>query len=282
MPNRPRAWRAAWRQVWPPAAIFLGLVLVLSRPIGLWTVPIAGVCAGSLAWAGRRYAHPGLRELGRYVAGFVAFTAARHVADDLGPAAFVRYPIVADRFLFLGHLPSEWMQAHWPGLTVPAALLYTSYFFVPPLAPALLWRWWPDRLRPFVSATLACFGLAALVHVVLPTAPPWLAAHLGVIDGVRPLVLEHYQVTVPTVYHIGTGVASNPVAAMPSVHLAVTALLLCALWSTWLRAPAALYLALMAWAVVYSGDHYVVDVLAGVALAYATWRWASASPRGVR
>ena len=279
----PRGWGRAWQQVWPPAAIFLGLVLVCSRPIGPWTVPIAGVSAGTLVWSSRRFASPGLAELGRYVAGFILFTAARHYADDLGPPAFIQYPIVLDRLLGLGVTPTERLQAIPWDLSPIAWWLYVSYFFVPPLVVGVVWRCWPERLRPLVTATLATFAVSAVIHTVLPTAPPWLAAKLGYLPGVRAIVLDHYHVTMPAAYQAATGVSANLVAAMPSVHLAVTALLGCVLWPTALRWPSLAYLLAMFWAIVYSGDHYVVDGLAGIALALACWRYAyrpsSPSPR---
>jgi hypothetical protein len=267
-------WWRAWRQVWPPAAIFLGLVLVLSRPIGPWTALIAGATAAGLWWFGRSLRHPGVHELARYVAGFVVFTALRHYADDLGPSAYIRYPIVFDRWLGLGTIPSVRLQAMPLDLSSLAARVYVSYFFVPPFVVGLIWRCWPTRLRPYVSATLATFGISALVHVVLPTAPPWLAARLGAIAGVRPIVLDYFHATVPFAYQVGTGVSANLVAAMPSVHLAVTTLIVCVLWPTALRWLALAYLLAMFWAIVYSGDHYVADGLVGIALAMLAWRWA--------
>jgi hypothetical protein len=262
----------AWRQVWPPAAIFLGLVIVL-RPIGRETTPLAAVSAGALWWLGRRTRHAGLHELARYIAGFVVFTALRHVADDLGPPAFVRYPIVLDRWLGLGATPTERLQALGMDLAPVAWHLYVSYFFVPPLIIGLVWRCWPRRLRPYVSATLLTFGVSAIVHLVVPTAPPWLAARLGALGGVRAIVLEHYHVTMPIAYQVGTGISANLVAAMPSVHLAVTTLVLCVLWSTPLRLLAFTYMVAMFWAIVYSADHYVVDGIAGILLAVAAWWW---------
>jgi membrane-associated phospholipid phosphatase len=61
---------------------------------------------------------------------------------------------------------------------------------------------------------------------------------------------------------------------MPSVHLGVTALIACAFWSTPLRWPTLLYVPAMGFAVVYGGEHYLIDVLAGVAIAIAAWYWA--------
>jgi hypothetical protein len=63
---------------------------------------------------------------------------------------------------------------------------------------------------------------------------------------------------------------SNAVAAMPSLHVAFPALL--TLWfirESW-RVPALLmgaYTAIIGFEVVFSGEHYVVDVLGGIAIA---------------
>lgn len=60
--------------------------------------------------------------------------------------------------------------------------------------------------------------------------------------------------------------ASNPVAAMPSLHAAGAAVVLLFFWSSarwWARAVLTAYALSMAFVLVYSGEHYVVDVLAG-------------------
>jgi membrane-associated phospholipid phosphatase len=59
---------------------------------------------------------------------------------------------------------------------------------------------------------------------------------------------------------------SNPVAAMPSLHAGSAMLVALFLWPmanrVW-RAVLAGYVLLMALALVYTGEHYVVDVVAG-------------------
>lgn len=71
---------------------------------------------------------------------------------------------------------------------------------------------------------------------------------------------------------------SNPVAAMPSLHAAVPALLALFLWpgsQWWWRLAACGYALAMAWTLLYTGEHYVVDVVAGwlgAAVAVATAR----------
>ena len=71
----------------------------------------------------------------------------------------------------------------------------------------------------------------------------------------------------------GHGTAGgNPFAAMPSLHFALTVLVVLALWRRpKLRAAAVLYLAAMGFTLVYGGEHYVIDLLVGAAVAVAAW-----------
>ncbi len=67
----------------------------------------------------------------------------------------------------------------------------------------------------------------------------------------------------------GTLAEPNPTAAMPSIHMALTFLVLLLArefaprW-TW---PLVAYNILMAFSLVYLGEHYVTDVMAGVIVA---------------
>ncbi len=266
---------SAWRQVWPPALLILVLAIVLAPGHGIRGFVYAGVTAGGLLLWGSRV-RTQTWEVARYVLGFVIFTTLRHLADDLGPAPWVTYPIRGDRALF-GEVPTIALQhafvspGHWGALDYAAVSVYLSYFVVPPTALVLLWRYWPERLRRYVSATFILFGISGIIHLVLPTAPPWLAAQMGALPPVVPMLPLLMGDAVPHTYQAGMGLSGNLVAAMPSVHLGVTTLMLLALWHTPLRWAAGAYLVAMSLAVVYTGDHYVVDVLAGMALAGVGW-----------
>ena len=80
---------------------------------------------------------------------------------------------------------------------------------------------------------------------------------------------------------------SNPVAAMPSVHAAFATLiaitLMTRLRSRW-RYVAMAYPAAMAFALVYTGEHYVLDIAAGIGYAIAVHllasRWWHTGERG--
>ena len=68
----------------------------------------------------------------------------------------------------------------------------------------------------------------------------------------------------------------NPLAAMPSLHFA-TSLMAALLLAQVGAAPGALgfaYLVALSFALVYLGEHYLVDLLGGAALTAAVWRLA--------
>jgi membrane-associated phospholipid phosphatase len=73
----------------------------------------------------------------------------------------------------------------------------------------------------------------------------------------------------------------NPIAAMPSIHFAATALLVfpARRGGRLLAAGAVVYAGLMGLALVYLGEHYVLDLVVGGALAALGWsiagRWSA-------
>ncbi len=65
---------------------------------------------------------------------------------------------------------------------------------------------------------------------------------------------------------------TNFVAAVPSLHAGFATLVVITLWRSvprWVRPILALYPALMGLTLVATGEHYVIDILLGVAYAFA-------------
>jgi membrane-associated phospholipid phosphatase len=72
-------------------------------------------------------------------------------------------------------------------------------------------------------------------------------------------------VSISKVVDHGQGL-SNPVAAMPSLHAAFALLITLFLWKStrwWWRVPLAAYPLAMGFTLMYFGEHYAVDILAG-------------------
>jgi hypothetical protein len=216
----------------------------------------------------------------------VVYTYTRGLADGLGFPTHRTLPIVVDEWLGGGHLPTEVLQDALCGSTcgVPGGqwydtvftATYVSHFFVALVIAVVLWLrnrsvWlsWMRRLLPLYLAGL-------VVYVVYPMAPPWMAER----DG--DLQLEIVRQTGRGWSGIGSHLAyvlngpiGNDVAAMPSLH-AGTAFLIAFFAIQRARrrywAPLIAYPLVMSVALVYFGEHYVIDIVAGAALAYAVHR----------
>ncbi|HEV7771517.1 MAG TPA: phosphatase PAP2 family protein [Solirubrobacterales bacterium] len=221
------------------------------------------------------------------VAVLAAYDLTRGAADSLGVAVNVTPMIDFDRFLFFGETPTEWLQAglYQPGVVswwdVAFTVVYTSYFIVPFAVAGVLWaRDRPAFLR-FTRrlVTLALAGLAT--YIAFPAAPPWMAAEMGLLEEVHRTTSEGWGwLGMGTAGLFSEGQASsNPVAAVPSLHVAFTALVAMFLWSRvrpGLRPLLALYPLAMGLTLMATGEHYFFDVLLGCLYAggvMAAWTW---------
>ena len=132
------------------------------------------------------------------------------------------------------------------------------------------------------GALLAAFYLALLVFLVLPTVPPWMAAERGELPGIFPLVVIGAKDLSSEGYYAAHHIAgTNAVAAMPSLHMATSVVVaLAAQRARPLVAGAGIvYAALMGFALVYTGEHYAVDILMGALLGVAAWKLAAGRGR---
>ncbi len=215
-----------------------------------------------------------------------AYDLARGGADGLlAPAHFLPQADV-DAWLFGGAVPTVWLQAHLhhPGqvqwFEVAAFVVYVSHFFVTPLLAAVLWvrdRW---RFRRFAASLALLTLLGSITFVVFPAAPPWMASQHGLIPPVTRLIPQLWTWTGIGASDglVGTGYAyANDVAAVPSLHAALALLVAMSVWPRrwWARLLVAAYPLAMAFAIVYTGEHYVADVLLG-------WIYAVASFAAIR
>ncbi|MGA8248375.1 MAG: phosphatase PAP2 family protein [Nocardioides sp.] len=212
-----------------------------------------------------------------------------HVSNDVGLPLHVMFPIRFDRWLGGGTMPTTWVQEHFhPGTAVPwygvlVSLVYCSHFLVMPTVAVILWI----RNRPrFVVWMRMVVGLAVAgvtTYFLYPMAPPWLAESGGVFPG--PAVGRYTSQGFDVIgLHMVGGLVSqgqylvNPVAAMPSLHTAYATLAAGFFWwgkRWWQKALLACYPLAMGFALLYGGEHYVVDEIAGVGYALvviACWR----------
>jgi hypothetical protein len=156
---------------------------------------------------------------------------------------------------------NRWLAAHHT-LGLIASDYYDNAHFVVTLG-LLGWLWYrrADIYRPLRNVLVAINVIGLLVFWLYPLAPPRMLASIG------------FQDVIATTHAFGswhTGAlasAANQLAAMPSLHVA---------WAVWcglvlwrcspratLRALALLYPCLTAVAVLATGNHFLLDVIAG-------------------
>jgi hypothetical protein len=228
-----------------------------------------------------------------------AYVAAYKFPHD-DPAAQERrvridYPIVLDRALGFGALPSVRLQRalsrsgpdgpRWRALDRVLVWAHWSWFMVPHGSIAYILVRHPARFPRAAVMTYATFNLGASFYWLLPTAPPWwpAVAEARSLEGeaaVRRMMVEYgedfWKDGWGSLYSVFGG---NPLAAMPSLHFATSlmAALLLAEVGPIAGALGFTYAATLGFALVYLGEHYVADLLAGAALTLGVRRWGPAA-----
>ena len=129
-----------------------------------------------------------------------------------------------------------------------------------------------DGYRSFRNGFLVATAIAVLIHWQFPTAPPRLLAGLGIEDTVR--VLWNIDIGSPN-----ASAVSNPVAAVPSLHagwaFGVGIGLIRYARHPALRILGAIYPIVVVLTIVVTGNLFIVDALAGVAVLGAGFMIAS-------
>jgi len=205
----------------------------------------------------------------------------------------VDYPIVADRALGLGVPPTLRLQRL---LSAPGELrrfekvlvwTHWMWFLVPHAATAYVLARRRETFGRAAALTYAVFDLGAAVYWLVPTAPPWYAAQRGRLGDdhvpqVRRVMIEYgeqfWKHRWGPLYSLLGG---NPLAAMPSLHFAtsVNAARILAEVGPVEGALGWAYALTLGVALVYLGEHYVIDLLAGLALTEGVRRAAPAAER---
>jgi hypothetical protein len=157
----------------------------------------------------------------------------------------------------------RWLATHHTlGLVVSD--YYDNAHFIVTLG-LLGWLWWSrvDLYRPLRNVLVLTNVIAFAVFWLYPVAPPRMLTQDGFSDVVAATRAFGS-------WHTGAlASAANQLAAMPSLHMAWAAWCTLVVWrmyrSVWLRGLALLYPCMTVLAVLATGNHYVLDVLAGLA-----------------
>ena len=144
-----------------------------------------------------------------------------------------------------------------------------QYAHLPIIIGAMMWvftqrrEWWTTYRNWFLAMNF----IAVLVFALLPTAPPRMIFTSGVADinflqGVRTAIFEN-------------GLLANPFAAMPSLHfgyaLFIGIMLYTLAQGRWVRYLGFVYAVIVVVTIVATGNHFIVDAVAGALVVFAAW-----------
>ncbi len=299
-PDRGTSTRARWTAM----AAYVGALAAWSALIGVPNDPIGvflWIWFLLVAWniqAPQSYHLRFPRDWWPVLLGLVIYWFTRGLADELGIPVHVTMPIRVDVWLGLGETPTARMQRAWCGEPCPASVearwydvflstVYASHFVTGLIVAAVLWvrnrQAWVRWMRRYLTLNYA----ALAIYLVYPMAPPWMASREGYLPELHRLTSRGWSDLGLARANIVLQGMGNQVAAMPSLHAAITFLI--AFYGIWrLRSPLRWWLVCyplaMSTALVYFAEHYVIDVLAGGLLAALVMvgcrRWESGRPGG--
>jgi hypothetical protein len=208
-----------------------------------------------------------LRQLVLFCAAYYLYRIVRGAVDGQTVAAFehARQLIHVEQSLGLFFEPGvqHWADADgWP-ITIANWMYVNSHFVV--TTTFLVWLY-VARNRAFYfvrNMFMVAMGLALVLYLVYPTAPPRFLPEFGFTDTVADFVGEAAEHTASALY--------NPYAAVPSMHVAFALMVgipaaklvrhrvLKVLWL--------LYPGIVTFVVVATGNHFWIDAALGAAVA---------------
>jgi membrane-associated phospholipid phosphatase len=281
----PRAWLAAHRPHrrtligWAVYAVLLGIY------ISLWGIPFTEDML--LLWITGAVFVACLGDLSRFRRGFVFDWLPLYVV--LGLYALLRG--YADHLLFQTHITPQLHFDEWiAGGIAPTVRLqrwgfdpnnlrvwdyaawsvYLSHFFMSFLIAGVLWFRDHRAFRRFMAMYVTLMLAGFTTYVLYPAMPPWLASSKHLMQActrVVPVVWSSLGVHWAAALFETGSKFNNDVAAVPSLHAACP-MLICLFFyprvkKTWLKVLLVAYVPAMGLALVYTGEHYVFDLVLG-------------------
>ena len=209
----------------------------------------------------------GLKQVLIVLTAFWAYEAARHLIHPNWGAAMHNARRIAELEDALSFAWEQSLQHAF--LNVPELIeamnvfYFVSHFVLTAVFFLWLYRSSRDGFRSFRDGFLWATAIAFVIHWAYPTAPPRLIGDLGIQDTLH--VLWNVDIGSPN-----GSAFSNPVAAVPSLHAGWAVGVGVGIYryaqSRFLRALGVVYPAVVILTIVVTGNHFIFDAVAGVAV----------------
>ena len=218
------------------------------------------------AWAGfeRR---EGLKQIAIVLASLGVYEAARSFIEPDWGAAIANAQRIAELERGLSFAWEQSLQRAFLGVPELVEAMNVFYFVGHFVLTGVFFLWLyrssNEGFRSFRNGFIAATAIAVVIHWWFPTAPPRVVGGLGIMDTLR--VFWNVDIGSPH-----TSAFSNPVAAVPSLHagwaVGVGVGLVRFAKQPALRLLGVVYPVVVMLTIVVTGDHFIFDALAGIAV----------------
>ncbi|MBD3385630.1 phosphatase PAP2 family protein [candidate division KSB1 bacterium] len=180
--------------------------------------------------------------------------------------------LIWEKALFGEIIPTIWVQQYVADVPTVidyfALFIYLSFFWLPMTFAFYLWIKNKEVFKRFLTAFALLSFMGLLTYLIFPAYPPWMASDFGLLP---PLKRHLWNLNIGQwALSIFSGSNYNPIAPLPSLHAAwalLTSYFMAKVFYSRLGILSHffyIYFILVSMTIIYSGDHYVVDILAGV------------------
>ncbi|MFM9125658.1 MAG: phosphatase PAP2 family protein [Actinomycetota bacterium] len=221
-----------------------------------------------------------IRDFLPLIIGIYLYEHLRGVAHLLRPDPYFMPHLEFDRIVFFGTIPpvvvQQWL---WSGSVQwydhVLGLLNRAHFIVPPTLMFLIWMENRALYYRALLTIVGCSMMGAVIFLLYPAAPPWAASQIGLLPEL--VKIGYAQADAAPVQagksFIESLVLPNPYAAVPSLHTAYSTLvaIFALSWRRRFGYVMCIYPVAMWFTIVYFADHYVSDILVGIAVALLAW-----------
>jgi membrane-associated phospholipid phosphatase len=234
-----------------------------------------------------------IAQLGIFVLADLCYETVRGIAESNQSVPFqnARSIVTTEKTLhiFVEQSIQTWAMGHRFIIDFANFMYVNSHFVITTSALVWLYLRHNDRFYFVRNMFVVAMGLALIGYLLVPTAPPRFFPELGFVDTLSYYVNVKHDSGLVTLFF-------NPYAAVPSMHVAFSLLIavpaLLIVRRKVVKALWALYPLVVTFVVVVTGNHWLMDAIAGATVAAASaivasrvlsplwpaaWSWA---PRG--
>jgi PAP2 superfamily len=209
----------------------------------------------------------GLKQIAIVLASVAVYESARSLIEPNWALARANAERIAELERGLSFAWEQSLQRAFLGvpelITAMNLFYFVGHFVLTGIFFLWLYRSSRDGFRSFRNGFLVATALAVLIHWWFPTAPPRVVGELGIMDTLH--VFWNVDIGSPH-----ASAFSNPVAAVPSLHagwaVGVGVGLVRYARRHVLRVLGVLYPVAVMLTIVVTGNHFIFDALAGIAV----------------